>query len=119
LISELDELSLQGYKVVLLAATNHIELIDPDLLRSGRIDRFIQVLPPNLEDRIDIIKLILKKSGVKNTVDIGYAAKITDSMTGSEIKEVLRRAILRSLDQSKSEVSTQDFVFAFSSGLQN
>jgi ATP-dependent 26S proteasome regulatory subunit len=108
LVAELDDLYLQGDKVVLLAATNYIDIIDRDLLRGGRIDRLIRVDPPNEEDRRQILQLILHKSGMKHTIDLEQAIVATNNMSGSAIKEVIRRTIFKAMNSPNRGVITHE-----------
>jgi ATP-dependent 26S proteasome regulatory subunit len=115
-VAELDELYLQGEKVVLLAATNYIDIIDQTLLRGGRIDRLIRVDLPDDMDRREILEVILQKTGMRHTIDLDQAVLATKNMTGSSIKEIIRRAIFRSMNTpNQAEITHGDFMDAIKS----
>jgi transitional endoplasmic reticulum ATPase len=116
LLVELDGLSeLKG--VVLIAATNRPDIIDPALLRPGRFDNIIFVPPPDLKSRQEIIKkisgsMVLSKEG-RDIID-GLAEK-TEGYSGADLKSVLRESSLMALDRSKmkdTQVTPEDIKIA-------
>ncbi|CAG8438902.1 5150_t:CDS:10 [Acaulospora morrowiae] len=95
LLLELDELDLVDQGVVILAATNNPEAIDPSLLRSGRLDRLVYVQPPNFEERKSIFTILSNaKTRFSNNVDIDELAEKTVNFTGADIQGLVQRAAL-------------------------
>ncbi len=84
-------------KVVVIAATNRAELIDPALLRPGRFDRIIYVPPPDLKARKEIFKVHLKKAPLAGDVNIDRLAELTEGYTGADIEAVVREAVMLKL----------------------
>ncbi|KAJ3306574.1 hypothetical protein HDV03_004703 [Kappamyces sp. JEL0829] len=117
IITELDRLDAQS-KVVVLAATNHLAAIDPTLLCSGRIDRHIFVGLPSVDDRIDILSLLLKKQAMPlaGDVDVSVLASLDAcvAMNGAAMNECIRRACITVATQSegKEPMLTQNDLLA-------
>lgn len=83
--------------IVLIGTTSVIELINPAVYRSGRLDTLIEVKIPNSKDRLDIFniytKTLLKNGLMSDDVDIEHLIRETDGMTGAHIESLVRRAI--------------------------
>jgi transitional endoplasmic reticulum ATPase len=86
--------------VFVLGATNRPDLLDPALLRSGRFDKIILILPPNEIERQAIFRIYLKKMPIAEDVDIYELARITNWYTGADIKNVCREAALIALREN-------------------
>ena len=100
LLTEMDGLE-ELKDVVVLAATNRPELVDPALLRPGRFDRLIQIPPPDLETRKKIFKVHTKRVPLANDVDIEKLAKSTEGYSGADIEAVVREAAMHALRENK------------------
>ncbi|MEM0358148.1 MAG: CDC48 family AAA ATPase [Candidatus Bathyarchaeia archaeon] len=93
LLTEMDGLEeLRG--VVVLAATNRPDIIDPALLRPGRFDKLLYVPPPDLEARKEILKIHLKKKPLAEDVSIDELAKRTEGYTGADLAAVCNMAVM-------------------------
>jgi transitional endoplasmic reticulum ATPase len=93
LLTEMDGLEeLRG--VVVIAATNRPDIIDPALLRPGRFDKLLYVPPPDLEARKEILKIHLKKKPLAEDVDIEELARRTEGYTGADLAAVCNTAVL-------------------------
>ncbi len=80
-------------KVIFIAATNRPDLIDPALKRAGRFDKKIPILLPDVQERADIFRIIIKKYGFDSNVeDFKPFAEGTENYTGAEIETVVRKA---------------------------
>ncbi len=107
-------------KVVIIAATNRPDLIDPSLLRPGRIDLKIEIPVPDEKARIEIFKVHTRGMPLAKDVDIKELAKKTDNWTGAEIEAVCREAGLQAMREYKSgkiknkKVAKKHFDFALS-----
>jgi transitional endoplasmic reticulum ATPase len=93
LLTEMDGLEeLRG--VIILAATNRTDLIDPALLRAGRFDQILYVPPPDQEARLKIFKIHTKKNPLVKNVSLQKLAAETDGYMGSDIEAICREATM-------------------------
>ena len=88
--------------IVVIAATNRADVLDPALLRPGRFDRQIQVNRPNLKGREDILKVHARNKPLEPGVDLAKVAKITVGFTGADLANLLNEAALLSARRGKS-----------------
>jgi len=79
---------LQKKTVFIVGATNRPDIIDPALLRPGRLDQLIYISLPNEESRYQIFKACMRKSSVSKNVDFGALAKYTQGFSGANIVEI-------------------------------
>ncbi len=93
LLVEMDGFDVKG-GVILIAATNRPDILDPALLRPGRFDRQIAVDPPDLQGRLEILKVHQKGKPVAPDVDLSAVARRTPGMTGADLANVLNEAAL-------------------------
>ncbi len=96
LLTEMDGL-VPLNNVVVLAATNRPDIVDPALMRPGRFDRIIYVPPPDKDSRKQIFQVHLKKVPLANDVDIDRLADLTEGYTGADIAAVVREAVFAKL----------------------
>jgi transitional endoplasmic reticulum ATPase len=110
ILTELDGLELLT-DVVVLAATNRSELIDPSLLRPGRFDRSILIVPPTKEARIDILKVHTKEMPLAKGVSVEALADLTEGYSGADLEGVCREAAMLALRENleAKEVLTKHF----------
>jgi cell division protease FtsH len=95
--------------VVLLAATNRPEVLDPALLRAGRFDRQILVDRPDKRDRVEIIKVHTRKLRLAPDVDAEKIAALTPGFTGADLANLANEAALLATRRKAQAVSLQDF----------
>jgi cell division protease FtsH len=95
--------------VVILAATNRPEILDPALLRPGRFDRHILVDRPDLMGRIAILKVHTRKVALGPDVDLEVIARRTPGFTGADLANLVNEAALLAARQEKMEVTSQQF----------
>ena len=98
--------------VIILAATNRAEILDPALLRAGRFDRQIHVELPDLQERIDIFNVHLRPIKLDESVDVQFLAKQTPGFSGADISNVCNEAALIAARHDKKKVDKQDFMDA-------
>ena len=96
--------------VVILAATNRPESLDPALLRPGRFDRRIPVELPDLQGRIDILKVHGAKVKTSGNVDYAAIAKAAAGASGAELANIVNEAALRAVRQGRDKVQQQDLM---------
>lgn len=96
--------SSQG--VIVIAATNRLDVLDSALLRPGRFDRRIFIDLPNLSEREQIIKLYLKNK--KHNLDISYIAKITAGFSPAALETLINEAALNAIKRGSRVIELQD-----------
>ncbi len=106
LLTEMDGFENSG-GVIVIAATNKIEMLDEALLRPGRFDRRIFVSLPNASERIEILKVHLKK--VPNFVDLEKLSRMTVGFSGAALASLVNEAALNALKKGKKIVELTDF----------
>ncbi len=111
LLTEMDGFGTNS-GVIILAATNRADILDKALMRAGRFDRQIDVELPELNERIDIFKVHLKKIKVDPAFDIEKMAKHTSGFSGADIANVCNEAALTAARKNKAIVSQEDFMEA-------
>jgi len=102
LLTELDGLE-SLHNVVVIAATNRPDMIDPALLRPGRFDRLVQVNTPDLEARKSILKIHTAKKPLADDVDLDDLAKRTDGYTGADIAAMVNEAVMLAIREVVSK----------------
>jgi cell division protease FtsH len=95
--------------VILMAATNRPEILDPALLRPGRFDRQILVDRPDKIGREEILKVHLKKITVANDLDLERLAAMTPGMVGADLANLVNEAALLAVRREKDEVGMPEF----------
>ncbi|MEE1398618.1 ATP-dependent zinc metalloprotease FtsH [Ruminococcus sp.] len=109
LLTEMD--GFDGSKgVVILAATNRPESLDPALLRPGRFDRRIPVELPDLQGRIDILKVHAKKIKLAGNVDFAAIARTAAGASGAELANIINEAALRAVRLGRSCATQEDLM---------
>lgn len=95
--------------VVLMAATNRPEILDPALLRPGRFDRHILVDRPDKKGREGILKVHLKNIKVAEDVDVETIANMTSGMVGADLANLVNEAALLAVRRKKKKVTMKEF----------
>jgi cell division protease FtsH len=98
--------------VILVAATNRPDVLDPALLRPGRFDRQVMVNLPDLRGRAEILKVHTKKVSVAVSVELGKVARGTPGFSGADLENLVNEAALWAARQNKKQVETVDFEMA-------
>jgi transitional endoplasmic reticulum ATPase len=93
MLSEIDGLE-ELHSITIIAATNRPDIIDPALLRPGRIDRLIYITPPDRSSRFEIFKVHTAKTPLDGDVDLGTLSDDTESFTGADIASVCNEATI-------------------------
>ena len=112
LLGELDGFdSSKG--VVILAATNRPEILDKALLRAGRFDRRVIVDRPNLQGRLDTLKVHTRKIKLAEDVDLRKIAQATAGAVGADLANLVNEAALRAVRQGRKLVTQEDLLVSF------
>ena len=99
--------------VVILAATNRPEILDKALLRAGRFDRRIIVDRPNLQGRLDTLKVHTRKIKLSEDVDLKKIAQATAGAVGADLANLVNEAALRAVRQGRKAVNQEDLLVSF------
>ncbi len=109
LLAEMDGFATEEAPVIVLAATNRPEVLDPALLRPGRFDRQVLVDKPDFEGRKEILNVHIKEVAVGKDVDLVEVAKMTAGLAGADLANIINEAALLAGRANKDEVTYEDF----------
>ncbi len=108
MLVEMDGFDTQS-GVIMLAATNRPDVLDPALLRPGRFDRQVVVDMPDIKEREEILKISARKIPVASDVDFHKVARATPGSSGADIANLVNEAALFAARKDKTEVGMHDF----------
>ena len=111
LLVEMDGFSINE-GVIVMAATNRRDILDPALLRPGRFDRQVTVNYPDQEGRVDILKVHSKGKPLAADVDLDNVAKRMPYSTGADLENVMNEAAILAVRRHKKQITQQDMVDA-------
>jgi cell division protease FtsH len=109
LLAEMDGFSTELAPVIVLAATNRPEVLDPALLRPGRFDRQVLVDKPDFEGRKEILQVHIKDVVLAKDVDLVDVARMTAGLAGADLKNIVNEAALLAGRNNKDVVEQTDF----------
>ena len=95
--------------VIIMAATNRPDILDPALLRPGRFDRRVILDRPDIRGREAILKVHIKGKPIAPEVDLSVLAKITPGFVGADIENLINEGAILAARQNKKQISQQDF----------
>ena len=95
--------------VIVIAATNRPDVLDPALLRPGRFDRQVTVALPDVQERLDILRIHTKKVHILPDVDLSRIARATPGSSGADLANLVNEAALFAARNNRTEVSMDDF----------
>ncbi len=98
--------------LVLLAATNRPEILDPALLRAGRFDRQVLVDRPDKSGRVQILEVHVRKVKLAPGVDLGQVAALTTGFSGADLANLVNEAALGATRRGAAEIALEDFTRA-------
>jgi cell division protease FtsH len=111
ILSEMDGFA-QNESVIVMAATNRPDILDPALLRPGRFDRHITVDRPNLKGRLGIFKVHCRGVPLADDVDLERLAAGSVGLTGADIRNLVNEAAIWATRRDKDKVDMSDFEYA-------
>ena len=94
--------------VIVMAATNRVDILDPALLRPGRFDRMVHINIPDIKGREEILKVHAKNKPLAKEVDLKATARITSGFTGAEIENLLNEAAILVAKENRKEITNND-----------
>ncbi len=98
--------------VIVLAATNRADMLDPALLRPGRFDRHIYLELPNLVEREEIFKVHMRPLVLEENIDVHFLAAQTPGFSGADIANICNESALIAARKKKDNIGRQDFMDA-------
>lgn len=117
LLAEMDGFGSDANPVIVLAATNRPEVLDPALLRPGRFDRQVLVDRPDFNGRMEILKVHIKNIKLSRNIDLKEVAKMTAGLAGADLANIINEAALLAGRNNQSEVSQADMREAVERGI--
>lgn len=99
--------------VIVMAATNRVDMLDKALLRPGRFDRHINVVLPERKDRLEILKVHFKNKPVESDVDLEAMAKKTAGSSGADLANIANEAAITAAREGHKAISNKDLTEAF------
>ena len=103
----------QEENVIVLAATNRADVLDPALLRPGRFDRRVGITLPDRKDRKAILDIYFKDKPVASDVDVDALAAKTAGSSGADLSNIVNEAAIRAARRNSKQITNQDVVEAF------
>lgn len=104
ILTEMDGFE-KGANVIVMAATNRPDVLDPALLRPGRFDRQVTVDKPGIEDRKAVLEVHAKNKPLSKNVDLGTVAKQTPGMTGADLENIMNEAAIYSARRNRKNIT--------------
>jgi len=95
--------------IIVMAATNRPDILDPALLRPGRFDKKVVVDPPDLRGRMKILKIHIKGKPISEDVNIEILAKRTPGFVGADLENLVNEAALLAAREGRSKITMKDF----------
>lgn len=112
LLTEMDGL-LSLKNVIVIAATNRPDILDPALMRPGRFDRLIEVTAPDEKARLSIFTICTSKMPIDKSVDLKDLARATEGYTGADIDNLVREAGMSAIRDGSKKVTAKHFEASF------
>ncbi len=99
--------------VIVMAATNRVDMLDKALLRPGRFDRHVNVTLPERKDRLEILKVHFKNKPVEKDVDLNALAKKTAGSSGADLANIANEAAITAAREGHKQITNNDLTEAF------
>lgn len=107
ILTEMDGMNSKK-NVFIIGATNRPDIVDPAILRPGRLDQLIYIPLPDEESRISVLKANLRKTPTSADVDLNYIAKVTPGFSGADLTEICQRACKLAIRESIAKEIERD-----------
>ena len=99
--------------IIVIAATNRVDILDPAILRPGRFDRKITVALPDVRGREDILKVHAKNKPIGSDVNLKDAARTTSGFSGADLENMLNEAAIRAAREDRAFITDEDIKKSF------
>ena len=103
----------QGENIIMLAATNRVDVLDPALLRPGRFDRRVNIVLPDRKDRQAILEIYFKDKPLSDDIDVNALAAKTAGSSGADLSNIVNEAAIRAARRNSKKIENKDVVEAF------
>lgn len=107
LLAEMDGFSTNS-GVIVIAATNRLDVLDPAILRPGRFDRQIQINLPDIKERVEILKIHSRNKNISSSVKLEEIARRTPGFSGAQLENVLNEATLLAVRENKNTIGMKE-----------
>ena len=112
LLSEMDGFGVNE-GIIVMAATNRVDILDPAILRPGRFDRKVAVGRPDVKGRVEILQVHSKEKPLGEDVDLARVAKTTSGFTGADLENLMNEAAILAAKENRSYIRQSDIDRAF------
>ena len=112
LLVEMDGFS-ENEGIIVMAATNRVDILDPAILRAGRFDRQVHVGRPDVRGRLEILQVHSKKKPLADDVDLETIARTSAGFTGADLENLMNEAAIGAAKESRAYVKQSDIERAF------
>ncbi len=112
LLVEMDGFSVNE-GIIVMAATNRIDILDPAILRPGRFDRHIAISRPDVQAREDILKVHSREKPLSEDVDLGHIARVTAGFTGADLENLMNESAIEAAKDQKNFIMEEHVKKAF------
>lgn len=112
LLVEMDGFS-ENEGIIVMAATNRVDILDPAILRAGRFDRQVTVGRPDVKGREEILKVHARNKPLADDVDLGAVARTTAGFTGADLENLMNEAAILAAKEKRVFLKQQDIAQAF------
>ena len=99
--------------IIVMAATNRVDILDPAILRPGRFDRKVAVGRPDVKGRVEILQVHSKEKPLGEDVDLARVAKTTSGFTGADLENLMNEAAILAAKENRSYIRQSDIDRAF------
>ncbi len=99
--------------IIVMAATNRVDILDPAIMRPGRFDRKVAVMRPDVEGREAILRVHAKNKPLSDDVNLEHLARTTAGYTGADLENILNEAAILAAKEKKAYISDKDIKAAF------
>ena len=113
LLQCMDGLDKQDNPIVVLGATNRVELLDSAIVRAGRFDRRIEITKPFVKDRVKLLDIALKNVAHCQDIDIDRIVSITGGFSGAELVNLINESAILAVADGRSYIENEDVELAF------
>ncbi|MEM2922961.1 MAG: AAA family ATPase, partial [Candidatus Nitrosocaldus sp.] len=110
LLTEMDNVA-NG--IITIGITNRPDLIDPSLLRPGRLDIIVYVQPPSKDERLEILQILSRRMPIQHDrINLEEIAGITNGYTGADLNALCREAAINAMKNGRKSIGSEDFEYA-------
>ena len=113
LLTLMDGFDVVKNPIIVIAATNRVDVLDPAVLRPGRFDRKVEVGLPYIKDRIDILKVHLRNVKCSDEIDVPLIARVTRGFSGAQLAQLVNEAAILAVNRKSKKIEMCDLDMAF------